>query len=72
MQPQNELMTALNTVRAFVDSKNDPAVTEAFKALIQALAGPQAAPAPVANKPEPRPMPVQRDMNQTRGSVPVM
>ena len=72
--PQNELMTALNTVRAFVDSKNDPAVTEAFKALIQALAGPQAqpAPAPVANRPQPRPVPAQRDMNQTRGSVPVM
>lgn len=75
MQPQNNpLMQAINVIKNFVDSKNDPAVTEAFKALIQALAGPQAqpAPAPVANKPEPRPMPVQRDMNQTRGSVPVM
>lgn len=72
--PQNELMNAINVVKNFVDSKNDPAVTEAFKALIQALAGPEAqpAPAPVANRPQPRPMPTQRDMNQTRGSVPVM
>lgn len=68
-QAQNELMNAINVVKNFVDSKNDPAVTEAFKALIQALAGPQAQPAPAPAKPMPAVMP-QRMANARPGVQP--